>query len=307
MSLPGPCCQNEGFQIPNKRADVITYPDPPSFCRPNAFAEKAAFYLAGSVRILYHFADTMHVNSSHRRSLLYFASSFNAKTGITTMLTLSDAGIIQRDYHSTRVSLSDRQAALLFAVLEEPFPDTHPKCLYELIRAYIRKVMEKGPAQRHPLLPPDFDADELLYFAAAIGWPMKQDYERRLAILNKNNRVETDKILVGTDSESGNINGQTTAGPIEKEKDKAPRCTASVEAKKRGRKPLYGEEKKLAKRIHKIRTSYPPLGFKDIIKELRSPLIQVMINKYQYDEYYVYDDEELLEEAKRLNDAARKW
>lgn len=223
------------------------------------------------------------------------------------MLTLLDAGIIQRDYHSTRVSLTDRQAALLFAVLEEPFPDTHPKCMYELIRAYIRMIIVKGPTQRYPMLSPDFDTDELLYFAAAIGWPMKKDYEKRLAILNNSNRVGADKILDKTGSESGNMNGQTTAGRIGKEKDKAPRSTKSVESKKRGRKPLYGEEKKLAKRIHNIRTSYPPLGFKDIIKELRSPLIKVIIDKHQYDNNYVFDDEELLEEARRLNDAARKW
>ena len=101
------------------------------------------------------------------------------------MLTLLDAGIIQDRYHLTRVDLTERQAALLFAILEEPFPDTHPKCMYELIRAYIRMVMEKGPTQRYPLLSPDFDAEELLYFAAAIGWPMKQDYEKRLTILNR--------------------------------------------------------------------------------------------------------------------------
>lgn len=100
------------------------------------------------------------------------------------MLTLREAGIIQDKYHSERANLTVEQAALLFAVLEEPFPETHPKCLLNLIRAYIRRVEVEGATQQHPMLARDFNAEKLLYWAASIGWPKKSDYKDNLANLN---------------------------------------------------------------------------------------------------------------------------
>ena len=100
------------------------------------------------------------------------------------MLTLTDAAITQNNYHSTRADLTDKQSALLFALLEEPFPETHPRCLLELIRAYIRRVEVEGATQQFPILPRDFNKQDLLHWATSIGWLMKPDYKERLAILD---------------------------------------------------------------------------------------------------------------------------
>jgi len=118
------------------------------------------------------------------------------------MLTQTDAAITQNNYHSTRVALTDNQAALLFAVLEEPFPDTHPRCLRELIRAYIRRVEVEGATQQFPMLSRNFNKRELLHWAASIGWPMKSDYKERLAILEGATVSEPDNgnVSPGTDT-----------------------------------------------------------------------------------------------------------
>ncbi len=92
------------------------------------------------------------------------------------MLSFSDASSIQDKYHATRVDLTDRQRILVTAMLEEPFPHLPSDYTYELIRAYIRKIMVEGSTKQHPYLSPTFDEEELLCFAAAIGWKTRSEY-----------------------------------------------------------------------------------------------------------------------------------